>query len=68
MLEGLFTAGYPGQKTFIAYNILQPEYNERVFFAGEHASATHAWIQGALLYGKFTANNLAKHAMKHKSK
>ncbi|GAA0122956.1 MAG: FAD-dependent oxidoreductase [Clostridium argentinense] len=66
--RGAFTAGYPGQKTLFAYNILQPEYNERVFFAGEHASATHAWIQGALYSGKFTANNLAKHAMKHKKK
>ncbi|WP_291567645.1 MULTISPECIES: flavin monoamine oxidase family protein [unclassified Clostridium] len=64
--RGAFAVNSPGQKQLFTYDILQPEYNGRIFFAGEHASTNHAWIQGALYSGKFTANNLAKYAMSHK--
>lgn len=57
--RGAFSMTRPGQKSIFLYDILQPEYNNKVFFAGEHASATHAWMQGALYSGKLAANNLA---------
>ena len=57
--RGAFTLALPGQKNRFAYEILQPEYNNRVFFAGEHTSAKHGWMQGALYTGKAAANNLA---------
>lgn len=49
----------PGQKRIFAYDILRPEYDNRVFFAGEHTSATHGWMQGALFSGNLAANSLA---------
>ncbi len=49
----------PEQKRIFSYNILKPEYNNRVFFAGEHTSATHGWMQGALHSGKLSANKIA---------
>lgn len=50
----------PEQKRIFSYNILKPEYDNRVFFAGEHTSATHGWMQGALFTGKLAANSLAR--------
>lgn len=49
----------PEQKRIFSYDILKPEYDNRVFFAGEHTSATHGWMQGALFSGKLAANSLA---------
>lgn len=49
----------PGQKPLFAYENLKPEYNNRVFFAGEHISNKHGWMQGALWSGKSAANQLA---------
>ena len=57
--RGAFAFGYPGQNLFFAYNMLLPEYDNRVFFAGEHVSTKPGWIQGALYSGKFTANYIA---------
>jgi len=42
-----------------------PEYNERIFFAGEHISAVHRWMQGALQSGMQAANDLAYACKKH---
>lgn len=63
--RGAVAASYPRQKEIFLYNILMPEYNNKIFFAGEHASATHAWMQGALYSGKLAANMLA-YNNKHK--
>ncbi|NMM62501.1 NAD(P)-binding protein [Clostridium sp. P21] len=52
----------PEQKRIFSHNILKPEYDNRVFFAGEHTSATHGWMQGALFSGKLAANRLAYNA------
>lgn len=52
----------PEQKRIFSYDILKPEYDNRVFFAGEHTSATHGWMQGALFSGKLAANSLAYNA------
>lgn len=57
--RGAFAVNLPGQKINFAHTILEPEYNNRVFFAGEHTSVKHGWIQGALYSGMLAANTLA---------
>jgi Monoamine oxidase len=47
------------QKRIFSYCMAVPEYNNRVFFAGEHISAVHRWMQGALQSGMQAANDLA---------
>ncbi|MCX7708973.1 MAG: FAD-dependent oxidoreductase [Clostridia bacterium] len=49
----------PEQKRLFSYASAWPEYNYRVFFAGEHISAKHRWMQGALKSGMEAANALA---------
>lgn len=49
----------PEQKRLFSYASALPEYEERVFFAGEHISAKHRWMQGALKSGMEAANQLA---------
>lgn len=56
--RGGFAFALPGQKNIFSYSMLQPEYQNRVFFAGEHISTKHGWIQGALYTGKDAANQL----------
>jgi monoamine oxidase len=56
---GALVCTLPGQKPLFSYIMRQPEYNNRVFFAGEHVSTKHGWIQGALYSGKYAANQLA---------
>jgi monoamine oxidase len=46
---GAFALFDPGQQTLLYELILQPE--GRVYFAGEHTSLCHAWIQGAIESG-----------------
>ena len=41
----------PLQKTDYLQTMCEPDWNDRVFFAGEQASFTHGWIQGALEAG-----------------
>ena len=43
---GAFALFAPGQQTRLHDAIVAPE--GRIFFAGEHASLCHAWIQGAI--------------------
>lgn len=47
--RGAFALFAPEQQTSLQSAILQPE--GRVYFAGEHCSLYHAWIQGALESG-----------------
>jgi monoamine oxidase len=54
----------PEQKRLFAYGMALPEYGGRVFFAGEHISAVHRWMQGALQTGMQAANDLVKAKMK----
>lgn len=56
-----FALALPGQKKLFAYEMLKPEFNNRIFFAGDHVSTKHAWMQGALSTGKAAANQLASH-------
>ncbi|MCX7884972.1 MAG: FAD-dependent oxidoreductase, partial [Caloramator sp.] len=55
---GSFT--FPGQKILFSYDITKAEMDNRVFFAGEHISQKHVWIQGALQSGMIAANEAAK--------
>ncbi len=48
----------PEQKEIFAYRMTLPEYGGRVFFAGEHISGVHRWMQGALQTGMQAANDL----------
>ena len=56
---GAFALFDPGQQTLLYDEIIQPE--GRIYFAGEHASLYHAWIQGAIESGLRTA--IAIHQM-----
>lgn len=49
----------PEQKRLFSYVSAAPEYNNKVFFAGEHISPKHRWMQGALKSGMEAANQLA---------
>lgn len=49
----------PQQRQLYSYTSICPEYNRKVFFAGEHISAKHRWMQGALKSGMEAANQLA---------
>ena len=50
----------PGQKRLFAYAMAQPEFSGRIFFAGEHISAAHRWMQGALQTGMQAAGDLVR--------
>ncbi len=50
---GAFALFDPGQQTLLHEEIVKPE--GRIYFAGEHASLYHAWIQGAIESGLQTA-------------
>lgn len=56
---GAFSWYTPGQNRLFSYSAYIPEYNNQVFFAGEHISPFHAWMQGALQSGMVAANNVA---------
>lgn len=67
LFRGAFATDLPQQKQLFAYIMQEPEYNNHVFFAGEHVSTKHAWMQGALASGKAAANRLAIHFHNYKS-
>lgn len=49
----------PEQRRLFSLASVIPEYQGRVFFAGEHTSGKHRWMQGALKSGMEAANALA---------
>ncbi len=51
---GAFALFDPGQQSQIYREVVSPE--GRIYFAGEHASLHHAWIQGAIESGLQTAH------------
>lgn len=51
----------PEQQFLFSYAMEQPEYNNKIYFAGEHISLTHGWIEGALSSGMKAANNIAEY-------
>lgn len=52
----------PEQQDLFSYAMEQPEYNKKIYFAGEHISLTHGWIEGALSTGMKAANNIAEYS------
>lgn len=54
------------QKNLFAHAMTLPEYNGRVFFAGEHISPVHRWMQGALQSGMKAADDLVLSARNQK--
>lgn len=65
-IRGALSFFSPEQKRLFSFGMTLPEYNERVFFAGEHISAVHRWMQGALQSGMQAANNLAAACKRHR--
>jgi monoamine oxidase len=57
--RGTFCYFTPEQKRLFSWVMVQPEYSGRVFFAGEHISGVHRWMQGALHSGMAAANSVA---------
>ncbi len=55
----------PDQQRLFAYAAAKPEYDNKVYFAGEHVSLTHAWIQGSLQSAMMVANDVAYHCREH---
>jgi len=55
---GAFALFDPGQQTLLHEHIIAPE--GRIYFAGEHASLGHAWIQGAIESGLYAAHAICK--------
>ena len=63
-IRGALSFFSPEQKKIFSYGMTLPEYDGRVFFAGEHISAVHRWMQGALQTGMQAANDLAVSCLK----
>lgn len=57
-IKAAFTNFYPQQKKLFAYTLTKPEYNNRLFLAGEHVNSKHGWMQSALYSGKEVANKI----------
>ncbi len=53
----------PEQKRLFSYTVTKPEYNNKIFFAGEHISQLHAWINGSFETGMKAANDISKMAL-----
>jgi len=58
---GGFSYFMPGQQKLFSYAMEQPEYDNKVYFAGEHISLTHGWIEGSLSTGMKAANSIAEY-------
>jgi monoamine oxidase len=58
--SGAFAWFLPGQHASLHRHIVAPE--GRIFFAGEHASLTHTWMQGALESGLRATRELLESA------
>ncbi len=64
LFRGAFCYFTPEQKKLFSWVMTLPEYNNRVFFAGEHISPLHRWQQGALKSGMEAANDLVLSEMR----
>lgn len=63
---GGFSYFRPEQKRLFSYVMSLPEYNNKVFFAGEHLSSAHGWMNGAFQTGMKAANDIARVAKIHR--
>lgn len=66
LFNGAFQFFLPGQKETFYYVSTTPEYDNRVFFAGEHTAHKNGWMQGALWSGMRAAQDVAYYSMIHK--
>ena len=57
---GAFALFEPGQQKRLHAHIIEPE--GRIYFAGEHASREHAWIDGAIESGLHAAGAIHAHS------
>jgi monoamine oxidase len=60
--SGAFAWFMPGQHTALYRYVIAPE--GRIYFAGEHASLTHTWMQGALESGLRATQQMLEAAQK----
>jgi monoamine oxidase len=60
---GAFALFDPGQQSLLYAAIVSPE--GRIHFAGEHASLSHAWIQGAIESGVRAASEIHERTLEH---
>nr|WP_253197781.1 FAD-dependent oxidoreductase [Clostridium gasigenes] len=61
---GGFCYANPGHFRLFSYAMAKPEYENRVYFAGEHVSSSHAWMQGAVNSAMKAANDIAEYCEK----
>jgi monoamine oxidase len=61
---GAFCYFRPEQQKLFSYAMAKPEYDNKVYFAGEHISLTHGWIEGAVSTGMKVANDIVRHVKK----
>ncbi|HEX3020900.1 MAG TPA: FAD-dependent oxidoreductase [Lachnospiraceae bacterium] len=59
---GGFCYFLPEQLRLFTYEMSKPEFNSKVYFAGEHTSLTHGWVQGAISSAMNAANSIARHS------
>ncbi|SHK68128.1 monoamine oxidase [Clostridium cavendishii DSM 21758] len=59
--NGGFCYLMPEQHRLFVYDAIKPEFDNRIYFAGEHTSLAHGWIQGALNSGMKAANDIVKY-------
>ena len=59
--NGAFCYFMPDQQRNFLYAMAQTEYDNRVYFAGEHISSIHGWIEGAVNTGMKAANGIAEY-------
>jgi len=59
-IGGAFAFFYPDQKRTFLYDLTKPEYDNKMFFTGEHVSSTHAWMQGSIKSALEASNKIAK--------
>lgn len=58
---GAFCYFTPEQQKLFSYAMAKAEYDNKVYFAGEHVSLTHGWIQGSVITGMNAANSIAEY-------
>jgi len=58
---GAFCYFMPQQQNLFSYVMAKPEYDNRIYFAGEHISLTHGWIEGAVNSAMKAANDIAQY-------
>lgn len=63
---GAFCYFRPEQQKLFSYAMSRPEYNNRVYFVGEHISLIHGWIEGSVGTGMKVANDIAAYCKTYK--